>query len=122
MVHDVKMSGVCTTRDLQSKLPYFVINYSKGKDTTLVTSGKINTDTFNFIDNKFYEAKNKNFKRIIFIAKKLIKIFKNDSLDIEFAINKNNKLFILQVRPIFIKQKNLISKENLNKILIKLKK
>ena len=122
MVHDVKMSGVCTTRDLQSKLPYFVINYSKGKDTTLVTSGRINTDTFNFIDNKFYETKNKNFKRIIFIAKKLIKIFKNDSLDIEFAINKNNKLFILQVRPIFIKEKNLISKENLNKILIKLKK
>lgn len=123
MVQNVKMSGVCTTRDLQSKLPYFVINYSKSKDTTLVTSGKINTDTFNFIENKFYDITNKNFKKIIIISKKLIKIFKNDSLDIEFAINKNNKLFILQVRPIYIKSKSsLISKEYLNNILIKLKK
>ena len=43
MVKNVKMSGVCTTRDLHSKLPYFVINFSKGKDTTSVTSGKANT-------------------------------------------------------------------------------
>ena len=32
---------VCVISSLQSKLPYFVINYSKGKDTTLVTSGKL---------------------------------------------------------------------------------
>ena len=37
---NVAMSGVCTTRDIHTKLPYTIINYSRGKDTTLVTSAK----------------------------------------------------------------------------------
>ena len=123
MVKNVKMSGVCTTRDLHSKLPYFVINFSKGKDTTSVTSGKANTKTLNYLENKYFKIKDKNKNKIINISNKLIKIFNNDSLDIEFAINRRNKLFILQVRPIyFSKEKISISNIELNQILLKLKK
>ncbi len=123
MVKNVKMSGVCTTRDIHSKLPYFVVNYSKGKDTTSVTSGKANTMTFNYLENKYFKINDKNKNKIISISNKLIKIFNNDSLDIEFAINKKNQLFILQVRPIYFKnERKKISRANLNNILIKLKK
>ena len=43
--------------------------------------------------------------------------------DIEFMVNNLNKLFILQVRPIYIKnEKRLLSIRELNEILSKLKK
>ncbi len=123
MVKNVKISGVCTTRDIHTKLPYTIINYSKGKDTTQVTSGKENTETINYLDNNFFKPDNIEFKKIFDISKRLVKVFNNDSLDIEFAINRSKKLFILQVRPIFIKKKSqLLSIDDLNKILSKLKK
>ena len=44
-------------------------------------------------------------------------------LDIEFAINKSNKIFILQVRKIIIpKKKEIFSKEIYKKLLSKLEK
>ena len=79
-----------------------IINFAKGKDTTMVTSGKKNTQTINYLDNNFFKLKDKEANKIFIASKKLIKLFKNDSLDIEFAINNSKKLFILQVRPIFI--------------------
>lgn len=123
MVKNVKMSGVCTTRDIHTNLPYTIINYSKGKDTTLVTSGKKDTKTISYLDNNFFKLNNIEFNKILIISKRLIKLFKNDSLDIEFAINNLNKLFILQVRPIYIKnRKRLINIKDLSEILSKLKK
>ena len=123
MVRNVKISGVCTTRDIHTKLPYMVINFSKGNDTSSVTSGKGNVETINYLDNHFFKLKNKSYNKIFLESQKLIKIFNNDSLDIEFALNKSNKLFILQVRPIYLESKTkLISKKDLNIILSKLKK
>tara|TARA_Y100001970_G_C14250081_1_gene871176 strand:+ start:58 stop:2367 length:2310 start_codon:yes stop_codon:yes gene_type:complete len=122
MVKNVKISGVCTTRDIHTKLPYTIINYSKGRDTTRVTSGKDNTETINYLENKFFKLDN-NSKKIYDTSKKLTKIFNNDSLDIEFAINSSKKLFILQVRAIYLKNKSkLLSIDELNKILSRLKK
>ena len=51
--------------------------------------------------------------------------FKNDSINIEFAINKKNRLFILQVRPIVGKKKYLSIVDSnliLNKISKKINK
>ena len=123
MVKNVKISGVCTTRDIHTKLPYTVINFSKGGDTSSVTSGKGETETINYLDNNFFKIKNKEHSKIFLESQKLVKIFNTDSLDIEFAVNKSNKLFILQVRPIYLKNKTkLINNKSLNIILSKLKK
>ena len=40
MIKNVSFSGVCTTCDLENYFPFYQINYSIGKDTTVVTSGK----------------------------------------------------------------------------------
>ena len=77
---NVKMSGVCTTRDIHTKLPYTIINYSRGKDTTLVTSGKKDTKTINYLDNDFFKLKNNEVKKIFIASKRLIKLFKNESI------------------------------------------
>ena len=123
MVKNVKISGVCTTRDIHTRLPYTVINFSKGSDTSSVTSGKGETETINYLDNHFFKIKNKEHSKIFLESQKLVKIFNTDSLDIEFAVNKSNKLFILQVRPIYLKNKTkLINNKSLNIILSKLKK
>ena len=40
MVRNIKLSGVVLTKDINSYSPYIVINYHKGPDPTIVTSGK----------------------------------------------------------------------------------
>lgn len=122
MVQNVKFSGVCTTRDINTSLPYFCINYTDSANTTLVTSGASETKTYTYLENSYYRPE-KKFIKIFNAAKKLIHLFKTDSLDIEFAFDKSNKLFILQVRPIFFQNnKNLISKNSIEISLNRLRK
>jgi phosphohistidine swiveling domain-containing protein len=99
MVQNVKLSGVCTTYSTSNLTKSYNINYHFGKDTTNVTSGLGNNQNFYYIENSKYKVKNKNFLQIIKNTKKLEKIFKTDKLDVEFAITKKNKFFLLQVRP-----------------------
>ena len=40
MINKSEMSGVMTTCDLKNNSPYYNINYYKGTDTSVVTSGK----------------------------------------------------------------------------------
>ena len=120
MVNDVKISGVCSTIDLHNYLPLTTINYYVGKETNIVTSGKKNTFTLSIFDKK-YLKKNNKFYNLLTEVEKLKKIYKSEYLDIEFAINSKNKVFILQVRPIVIaKNKKIISKkfylENINRL------
>jgi glutamine kinase len=111
MVKNVKISGVCSTVDLHNYQPVTVINYYTGKDTEVVTSGKKNTFSLSITDKK-YLSKSHKFYKLLNEIEKLKKIYKSNLLDIEFAINSKNRVFILQVRPIVIpKNKKIISKK-----------
>jgi hypothetical protein len=128
MVDDVIFSGVVTTVDITTGLPFFKINYSRNKDTTIVTSGKKNTKVINYFKNKKFKTKNKIFNKLINIIQEIEKkINRKIPLEIEFAINKWKKIFILQVRPVQIKKKIISSKlieklfNKLTKKIIKLK-
>ena len=92
MLTNVDISGVITTCDLKNYSPYYVINFSKGNDTTVVTSGKKNSESFIYFRKSKFKAKNKIFNKLILLAKKLENIFNNEFLDIEFAV-KNEKVF-----------------------------
>ncbi len=113
MVKNVKLSGVCTSCDLETYFPSYQINYFEGKDTEAVTSGKPNTKKIVYVDNKIYRLKNKNFDKLVRIVRK-IKQFYNSHIDVEFAINSNNKIFILQSRTIVIKKKQILDKDTAN--------
>ena len=113
MVKNVKTSGVCTSCDLETYFPAYQINYFEGKDTEAVTSGKPNTKKIIFVENNKYRLRNKNFDKLIKIVKK-IKQFYKSHIDVEFAINSNDKIFILQSRSIVIKRKNILDTNTTN--------
>lgn len=118
---EAKISGVVTTCNLNDYGPYYNINYSKGKNTSQVTSGK--DSTFNniiFRKPKYSKLKKLDVK-IIRLCQELEKIFNYKYLDIEF-LYQNNYLYLLQVRPIVIKKKSFPNKFLENTILIGLKK
>ena len=117
MVKNIKLSGVVLTRDLNTFSPYYVVNFHEGSDSTLVTSGRKNTNCIKYFPNKKYKI-NKKFNRLIKEVTKIKEIFKSE-IDVEFCINKSGKVFILQARKLNIPRKNLISlvdKKNFYKI------
>ena len=137
MISNTSVSGVIFTKDIDTGLNYYVINYDDitGKTDT-VTSGKgIHSNRTLFIF-KEYEKKIKSprFKKLIECVVDLEKQIKNNEIDIEFAITKKLKPFLLQARSISTTrnwtatniqthEKSLLNAEkNLKKIFIKPKK
>ena len=117
MVNNVKYSGVCTTIDTHNYLPITKINFTQGQDTTLITSGKTKESrTINVFEKKNFYTKNNLVKKIISIIKKLRKIFHKNEIDIEFAIDGNNKFHLLQARRIVLpKDKKIFNVVKLEK-------
>ena len=121
MVKNVAYSGVIMTCDKSTHAPYYVIDYIKGKDTTTVTSG--NTDkniTLNYFLHSPIKLKRNIEKIIIKFTNEIVSKSKNDLIDIEFAIDKGNKVHLLQVRPITNVKK--ISASEINNISLSLHK
>lgn len=102
MVPNVKLSGVVTTIDLKSHTKKYVINYFQGKNTTFVTSGKKNTKVIKYIDNIKYKL-HSPFNKLIQSVKEIENLFYYP-LDIEFIIDKNNKVHIVQIRKLITKK------------------
>jgi hypothetical protein len=96
---NVEISGVLFTRTSESASPYYVINYDEGSSTDSVTKGIIN-NSIKIFRNTPSAYIPKKWKKLILSIKELESIFNSDFLDIEFAITKNNKIVIFQVRPI----------------------
>ena len=90
MIINSNYSGVLTTCDIKNLSPYYVINYSDGKDTSAATSG--NKETKNYYLFKDFKPNNKKFRNLITLAKELENKFQNNFLDIEFAVKKGNNL------------------------------
>lgn len=117
---NVIMSGVIFTKTEDIGAPYYVINYDDGKNTDTVTKGEINKVVKIFRNSIKIDKK---FSKIIESIKEVENIFKQYSLDIEFALTKSNKVVIFQVRPItFLKNYNKISEKKIGKIIEQNKK
>lgn len=99
MLENVTMSGVLFTHCPKSGAPYYIINYNESGDTTAVTSGKGDCRT-QYIYHNLEKYDSPKFQKLISLSKELIEKLNNPSLDIEFAFNKNEELFLLQVRPL----------------------
>ena len=99
LIENMDLSGVIFTKDPKTNSNYYIINYDTSGKTDLVTSGSKNLSmktNFTFKNKVNYS---KNFQTILNKVKLLEKIFKNDSLDIEFGVKKK-KLYIFQCRPL----------------------
>ncbi len=101
--NEIICSGVIFTQTMDGS-PYFVINYEDGGSTDGVTQGKINNTIkiFRNVDTKKLESK---WLILILAIKEIENFTQNDSLDIEFGINKNNEVLIFQARPLILLSK-----------------
>ena len=107
MLSLVKVSGVAFTRDPNNGGYYYVINYddSGSGSTSSVTEGSSNDLS------AYYHFKTLKYSKINWIndllnlLQELEEKFNTDSLDVEFAIH-DNTIFLLQVRPLILKNEN----------------
>ena len=118
-------SGVITNYSLSDGAPYYSINYNDFSNSTLsVTAG--DKDSFRVLHvskNSKENIRSQKFKKIIEAIKKIEKIYNFKPLDIEFAVGKNFKVFILQIRPISTTFKwKLINEKNFQLLLNKSEK
>ncbi len=113
MLQNVKVSGVVFTRDPNNGAPYDVVNYDDfSGQTDSVTSGQSN-NLHTFYHSKHSNTKLNKWKNKLFeMTRELESFFNNDSLDIEFAVDQNDILHLLQIRPLIIPKAALISDNN----------
>ena len=120
-IFDIKIAGVIFTCDLNTGAPYYVINYDEDSALTdSVTSGKSkNNKTFFFFKNARRNIKETDplIKKIINAASEIEQILGYYKLDIEFAIDKDNKIYTFQVRPITVKHNNQHNYSELSTLL-----
>ena len=128
MVKNIKFSGVATSCVKEDKSPYYVINISRSSDSTIITSGKdTNNETYYIYENCKIRI-NKNLSKIKKLIDELRGKFKEDLLDVEFALDKKDQLFLLQVRKLIIKKnkdhfdKDKFFKKHLDKLSKKITK
>ena len=114
MVTNIKMSGVLLTRNLENYLQNININYYEGNKTDIVTSGQEGTKSIEYFENSKFKLP-KKFVKLYKSFLEIRNIIKLDDLDIEFAIGKNGKIYILQVRKLIVPKSK---KENQIKINI----
>lgn len=105
LIENVSMSGVLFTQDLNTGAPYYVINYDdESGRTDTVTSGKENGNRTLLVHRESVDSLcSERFKAVLKSIKELEKLVGSDSLDVEFALDKNNKVYLFQVRQITTK-------------------
>jgi phosphoenolpyruvate synthase/pyruvate phosphate dikinase len=102
MVLDVAMSGVLMTKNLEDGSPYYVINYddSTGRTDSVTKGDSINKTVYiyNGVNDKDFDSE--LLLSLVRVVRELEKESNYRPLDIEFAIDKDKTVHLLQARPI----------------------
>lgn len=103
MLKNVSMAGTAFSRDPSTGGFYVVINYDDTTgSTSSVTSGATN-DIKTFYHYKYYEPlPDSPLGRVVVLVRELESLLACDAIDIEFAVNTNGELFLLQARPLVV--------------------
>ena len=102
MVKNVRLSGVAFTRTLEHGAPFYIVNYDESGDTESITSGLSKQHKSLYlrkdVDSKSIPAK--YLIPLVDAIKEVETILNYDALDIEFALDQQGCVYLLQVRPI----------------------
>lgn len=105
MLEDVAASGVAFTMDPSTGGNYYVINYDKSGSTDGITSGADKGNVL-FYSYKQAAAVDANTEQDSFLGKlisalaELEELFGKNDLDVEFAVDSRNAVYILQTRAL----------------------
>lgn len=106
-VLSVRASGVLLTRDTRNGSPYFVINEDRASGRTdSVTAGDTNVIQQRYIswaaigERAEESAIDVDTRKLLDIACELMRLSCLDTLDIEYVIDQQGLIYILQVRPL----------------------
>jgi len=117
MIHNVALSGVAFSCDPNTGSPYYIINYDDESGLTdTVTSGNTNHKAFVYVKGSRAPVPNA-LQGVVALLIELESIINNEYLDIEFAIDQEGKLYLLQARPLSLSKDNSIEKHNLHTAL-----
>jgi hypothetical protein len=107
----VQASGVIFTRVIETGAPYRVINYTEGADTTAITAGSNETGLKLFVSRlapaSIIDRLPERWRRLVRAADEIENCVCHDALDIEFAIDDDDDLITLQVRPLMVSDTRL---------------
>ena len=106
MVENVCLSGVVFTRTLESGAPYYVINYDNSGTTDGITAGTSNNHQILYVrrDADTSLVAEPQFAPLVNALREIENLLAYDALDVEFAIDHSQRIYILQVRPIAVEQ------------------
>lgn len=94
------ISGVIMTRALADGSPYYVMNYDDSGQIDSITGGREASKTvFIFRDAQESDCDSSTLRQLIAFSRRIEALCDSDSLDIEFCIDGDGVLFLLQVRP-----------------------
>ncbi|WP_221935024.1 PEP-utilizing enzyme [Catenovulum sediminis] len=100
---NVEKCGVFFTYNQSNNSDYYVINYDTTGRTDSITSGD-GKDYVTCYVSKNTKPKSETARELIALADELSTLLGKDNLDIEFAIDTDQTLWLLQVRPLVIKK------------------
>lgn len=106
MVADISMAGVVFTQDLNTGAPYYVINYDDvtGRHDT-ITGGYADINRTLLIRRERLGAlKSPRFRRLMAAVREVEQVAGSPALDIEFAVTRDERVYILQVRRMAVQE------------------
>lgn len=107
LLENVSVFGVAFTREPNNGAHYYVINYDTSGSTDAITAGTSDSDVLYYCFKDCIEnIKDDTMYKIGIALKQLEQLFETDKLDVEFAF-KDDNLYIFQVRPLCIKNKEI---------------
>ena len=121
MLKNVSSSGVLFTYDNETGSPYYCIEYDEltGFTDTVTAGSNDKSRTLYVLRSRYKLLKSTRFLNLINAVKEIEKATSTAKLDIEFGINKKNRIFIFQVRPLVINK--IFNNKLVNRINKKIK-
>ncbi len=120
MIGQIKRCGVVMTADMETLSPYYFIDADLSGRHDVVTGGS-GGERVSYVHYKRSELEPslRWVRELIEACRECEVLFENEALDIEFAFDSEDRLYLLQVRPIVRRLVPLISCERLDDALSK---